>query len=52
MRKGEAALESAATIEDVCQEISRMRYILPFPTLITALLTGLTALYAEDLCSG
>jgi hypothetical protein len=48
MRKGEVALESAATIEEVCQQISRMRYILPFPSLITVLLTRLTALCAED----
>jgi hypothetical protein len=31
------------------QGISRMRYILPFPALIAALLTSLTALGADDL---
>jgi len=37
-------------IEDVYwQEISRMRYIFPFPILVAALLTSLTALGANDL---
>jgi cupredoxin-like protein len=30
-------------------EISRMRYILPFPLIITALLTSVTALAADDI---
>jgi hypothetical protein len=35
-------------IEDVyLQEISRMRYIFPFPILVAALLTSLTALGAD-----
>ena len=44
------ALDHTAMIEDFhWQGISCMRYILPFPVLITALLTSLTALGANDL---
>ena len=44
------ALDHTEMIEDFhWQGISRMRYILPFPVLITALLTSLTALGANDL---
>jgi hypothetical protein len=49
MRKGETACDSATTIEDIYyQGIYRMRYILPFQILITALLTSLTTLAADD----
>jgi hypothetical protein len=49
MRKAEAACDSATMIEDIYYRgVSRMRYLLPFPILITALLTSLTALSADD----
>jgi heme/copper-type cytochrome/quinol oxidase subunit 2 len=49
MAKGETACDLAATIGDAYhQGISRMRYRLPFPILITALIASFTALRAED----
>ncbi len=50
VRKREVALDHTEMIEDsYWQGISRMHYILPFPVLIIALLTNLTALGADDL---
>jgi hypothetical protein len=43
------ALDHTEMIEDFYwQGISRMRYILPFPLLIAALLTSFTALGADE----
>jgi Cupredoxin-like domain len=43
------ALDHTEMIEDFYRQgISRMHYILPFPVLIIALLTNLTALGADD----
>lgn len=42
-------LDRAETIEDLYwQEISRMRYLLPFPVLIAALLTSVAGFAADD----
>jgi plastocyanin len=50
MRQGETPFGCSATTEEAYwQEISRMRYILPFPVLVAALLTSVTAYGAEDL---
>jgi heme/copper-type cytochrome/quinol oxidase subunit 2 len=43
MQKGDCTIT-----EDVYQGISRMRYILPFPLLITLLLTSVAALAADE----
>jgi len=49
MQRGETALDCTA-MEDIYHKgISRMRYILPFPLIITALLTSVTALAADDI---
>jgi hypothetical protein len=48
MQRGETALDCTA-MEDIYHKgISRMRYLLPFPLIITALLTSVTALAADD----
>jgi cupredoxin-like protein len=49
VRKRETALDHTEMIEDFYRQgISRMHSILPFPVLIIALLTNLTALGADD----
>ena len=48
IRNRVAGLTKKAAEDVYWQEISRMRYIFPFPILVAALLTSLTALGADD----
>jgi hypothetical protein len=48
MQKSETALDGMAKEDVYHHGISRLRYVLPFPLIITALLTCVTALAADD----